>query len=310
MLKIFSFQMKAHDQVLALDGLIKIREQSALEELDPEPKEDCDCTEVGWVACTQWSWPQGAWWHWLEQAASRNWTRNYDDACLLWRDSEGEVGVFVSQTSVLDCYEDILKEKTGSLSAKLQCLIAMKIFWRRRRGVCQPNPNAWLLWRYSEGEEGMFVSQTSGLDCCEDILKETKEFLSARLRYLIAMKRFWGRRRGLCQPDFSAWLLWGYSEGEEEVFVGQISVLDCYEDILKEKKRFLSAKFQCLIAMRIFWRRRRGFCQPNFSAWLLWGYSEGEDHMYKYISSSSFSSSPPPPPSKFRIDYLEPPSPF
>jgi len=47
MLKIFSFQMKAHDQVLALDGLIKIREQSALEELDPEPKEDCDCTEVG-----------------------------------------------------------------------------------------------------------------------------------------------------------------------------------------------------------------------------------------------------------------------
>jgi hypothetical protein len=38
MLKIFSFKMKAHDQVLALDGLIKIREQSTLEELDPEPK--------------------------------------------------------------------------------------------------------------------------------------------------------------------------------------------------------------------------------------------------------------------------------
>jgi hypothetical protein len=46
MLKIFFFQVKAHDQVLTLGGLIKIREQSALEELDPEPKEDCDCFEV------------------------------------------------------------------------------------------------------------------------------------------------------------------------------------------------------------------------------------------------------------------------
>jgi len=46
MLKIFIFQVKAHNQVLALKGLIKIREQSALEELDPDPREDYDCSEV------------------------------------------------------------------------------------------------------------------------------------------------------------------------------------------------------------------------------------------------------------------------
>jgi len=38
MLKTFIFKVQAHDLVLALDGLIKIREQSALEELDPESK--------------------------------------------------------------------------------------------------------------------------------------------------------------------------------------------------------------------------------------------------------------------------------
>jgi len=36
--------------------------------------------------------------------------------------------MFVSQTSGLDCCEDILKEKKGFLSAKPQCLIDMKIF--------------------------------------------------------------------------------------------------------------------------------------------------------------------------------------
>ena len=46
MLKILIFQVKAHDQVLALEGLIKIQEQNALEELDPDHKEDCDCSEV------------------------------------------------------------------------------------------------------------------------------------------------------------------------------------------------------------------------------------------------------------------------
>jgi len=36
--------------------------------------------------------------------------------------------VFVSQTPMLDCYEDILKEKKGCLSARLQGLIAVRIF--------------------------------------------------------------------------------------------------------------------------------------------------------------------------------------
>jgi hypothetical protein len=45
---------------------------------------------------------------------------------LLLGDSEGEEGVFVSQTSVLDSCEKILKEKKGSSSARLQCLIAVR----------------------------------------------------------------------------------------------------------------------------------------------------------------------------------------
>ena len=194
-----------------MDRLIKIREQSTLEEIDPQPKEDCDCFEIDWVAWTKRSWRQGAWWHWLEQAASRNWARNCGYACLLWGDSEGEEGVFVGQTSVPDCYEEILKEEKGYLSARLQCLIAMRRFWRRR-GLCQPDLSAWLLCGDSEGE-GVFVSQTSVLDCYKDILKDKNGFLSARLQCLIAMRIFWRIRTGFCQPDFSAWLLWGYSEG-------------------------------------------------------------------------------------------------
>jgi hypothetical protein len=67
----------------------------------------------------------------------------------------------------------------------------------------------------------------------------------------------------------SAWLLWGDSEGEEGAFVNQTSVLDCYEEILKEKKVPLSTSLQCLIAMRRFWIRWRGLCEWDFSACLL-----------------------------------------
>ena len=43
MLKIFIFQVKTRDQV---KGLVKIRQQNDLEELDPDPKEDYDSSDV------------------------------------------------------------------------------------------------------------------------------------------------------------------------------------------------------------------------------------------------------------------------
>jgi hypothetical protein len=43
------------------------------------------------------NWRQGISGHWFEQAVcSKNQTRNYWEACLLWGDSEGEKGSFVS----------------------------------------------------------------------------------------------------------------------------------------------------------------------------------------------------------------------
>jgi hypothetical protein len=69
---------------------------------------------------------------------------------------------------MIACYEEILKEKRGSLSARLKCLIVVRRLW---------------------GEVGVFVSQTSVLDCCEEILKEKKGSLSARLQCVIAVRR-------------------------------------------------------------------------------------------------------------------------
>ena len=65
--------------------------------------EDRDVCEDDWGAWTDWNWHQGVWGYWVEEAASSiNWTRNYEDACLL----EGD-----------------LKVKKRSLLARLQCLI-------------------------------------------------------------------------------------------------------------------------------------------------------------------------------------------
>jgi hypothetical protein len=43
---------------------------------------------------------------------------------------------------MLACCEGIRKEKKGSLSARLQCLIAVRRFCRRRRDLCQPDISA------------------------------------------------------------------------------------------------------------------------------------------------------------------------
>jgi hypothetical protein len=60
--------------------------------------------EIGWGAWTDWSWHQGIWGQWLERAASSNWTRNCEDVCLLWGNSEGAVGqVFVSPDLSAHC---------------------------------------------------------------------------------------------------------------------------------------------------------------------------------------------------------------
>jgi len=96
-LKIFISQVKAHEQVLAPDGLIKIREQSVLEELDPEPKEDCVLKSTG---CPR-----------LNEARFKV----LDDTdCSKQRAGPGQ-GIMM----MLACCEEILKEKNGSLSARL-----------------------------------------------------------------------------------------------------------------------------------------------------------------------------------------------
>jgi hypothetical protein len=51
----------------------------------------------GWVALTDWSWHQGVCRQWVErERSSRNWTGNYEDACLIWGDSKGTEEGFVS----------------------------------------------------------------------------------------------------------------------------------------------------------------------------------------------------------------------
>jgi hypothetical protein len=82
--------------------------------------------------------------------------------------SKQEAGTGQGIMMMLACCEEILKDKKGSLSARLECLLAVRRF-RRISGV--------------------FVRQTSVLACCEEIPKE-KRSLSARLQCLIAMRRF------------------------------------------------------------------------------------------------------------------------
>lgn len=45
---------------------------------------------VGWRAWADCSWLRGVLGQWLERAVSSNWIRTCEDACLLWRASEGE----------------------------------------------------------------------------------------------------------------------------------------------------------------------------------------------------------------------------
>lgn len=66
--------------------------------------------EVDWVAWTEWSWHESVWGHWLEQeASSSNWTRKYEDACLLSGNSEEEKEIFVAPR-FSDCFLQIILE--------------------------------------------------------------------------------------------------------------------------------------------------------------------------------------------------------
>jgi hypothetical protein len=70
---------------------------------------------------------------------------------------------------VLDCCEEVLKEKRG-LCQRPQCLLACyKEILEEKKGS---------------------LSATSVLDCCEEVLKEKKWYWSARLHCLIAVRRF------------------------------------------------------------------------------------------------------------------------
>jgi len=78
-----------------------------------------------------WSWPSGLDWYkllsgcfrvliWTE--CSDNWTRNYKVACLLWEDSEGEDGAFLSPGFCSWFLQAIFRFRDGKLHRTLQTI--------------------------------------------------------------------------------------------------------------------------------------------------------------------------------------------
>jgi hypothetical protein len=79
----------------------------------------------GWVALTDWSWHQGVCRQWVErERSSRNWTGNYEDACLIWGDSKRTVEGFVSSDFGVWFLQDMPRD-----SCIATCIVGQWRWW-------------------------------------------------------------------------------------------------------------------------------------------------------------------------------------